>query len=649
VLLDGNTLYLGVTCFDPEPAKIAVHTMQRDGDMDGDDSVALALDTFGDRITGYYFRINAAGARQDGLIDDPENISLDWDGIWEAHARTGPQGWTAEIAIPALTLRFPTGERAWVFNVERTVPRERLTLRWTGISLDARLADFRRAGDLAGVGELRQGLGLSISPYGLVETMKEFTPPNNETSLKAGLDVSYNLGPALAGVLTLNTDFAETEVDTRQINLTRFPLFYPEKRQFFTDGANQFVFGVGLAEDFIPFFSRQVGLFEGEQVPLLGGVKLIGRQGKWGIGVLDVQTDDIPQAPGSNLFAGRVTYDLDEHLRLGAIATNGDPNGVSSNSLAGLDVVWRTSTFRGDKNFTVGAWAAGSGGDIPAGKRTGYGFKVDYPNDLWDMMLAFKEFGDALDPALGFLPRPGTRWYQGAMFYQPRPQQGWLGKWAQQLFFGINPSVVTGLDGTTQSWNVFTSLFTAETKSGDRIEVVWLPEYEALTAPFEVSEGVVIPPGSYRFDRYGIEVETSTHRPWQVGTDVFFGTFYAGRMIDWEQTVSYTTPKGHLQLGFTMENVFGYLPEGDFIERLFQLKAVWAFTPDLILSYYAQYDNDSDNLGVNARLRWTIRPGTDFYLVWNHNWQHPVDGTDWWTLQPLSDQAVVKLRYTWRS
>ena len=649
VLLDGNTLYLGVTCFDPEPAKIAVHTMQRDGDMDGDDSVALALDTFGDRITGYYFRINAAGARQDGLIDDPENISLDWDGIWEAHARTGPQGWTAEIAIPALTLRFPTGERAWVFNVERTVPRERLTLRWTGISLDARLADFRRAGDLAGVGELRQGLGLSISPYGLVETMKEFTPPNNETSLKAGLDVSYNLGPALAGVLTLNTDFAETEVDTRQINLTRFPLFYPEKRQFFTDGANQFVFGVGLAEDFIPFFSRQVGLFEGEQVPLLGGVKLIGRQGKWGIGVLDVQTDDIPQAPGSNLCAGRVTYDLDEHLRLGAIATNGDPNGVSSNSLAGLDVVWRTSTFRGDKNFTVGAWAAGSGGDIPAGKRTGYGFKVDYPNDRWDMMLAFKEFGDALDPALGFLPRPGTRWYQVAMFYQPRPQQGWLGKWAQQLFFGINPSVVTGLDGTTQSWNVFTSLFTAETKSGDRIEVVWLPEYEALTAPFEVSEGVVIPPGSYRFDRYGIEVETSTHRPWQVGTDVFFGTFYAGRMIDWEQTVSYTTPKGHLQLGFTMENVFGYLPEGDFIERLFQLKAVWAFTPDLILSYYAQYDNDSDNLGVNARLRWTIRPGTDFYLVWNHNWQHPVDGTDWWTLQPLSDQAVVKLRYTWRS
>jgi hypothetical protein len=649
ILVDGDTLYLGVTCFDPDPPKIAVHTMQRDGDMDGDDTVAFVLDTFGDRVTGYYFRINAAGARQDGLINDPENISLDWDGIWDARASTGPQGWTAEIAMPARTLRFPTGQAFWGFNIERSVPRDRVTLRLAGISLDARLADFRRDAELAGVGDLRQGLGLSISPYGLVEAARDFTVPDTEDQLKAGLDVSYNLGPALAGVLTLNTDFAETEVDTRQINLTRFPLFYPEKRQFFTDGANQFAFGIGIAEEFIPFFSRQVGLYQGEQVPLLGGVKLIGRQGRWGIGVLDVQTKDIPQAPGSNLFAGRVTYDVDEHLRLGTIATDGNPDGVSSNSLVGVDAIWRTSTFHGDKNFTVGAWAAGSGGDIPAGKRTGYGFKIDYPNDLWDVMLTFKEFGDALDPALGFLPRPGTRWYQGAVFYQPRPQQGWWASWVRQLFFGINPSMVTGLDGTTQSWSVYTSPFTVDTKWGDRIELVWQPQYEFLTAPFEISEGVVIPPGSYRFDRYGIEVESSGHRPWQIKTDVYFGTFYSGRMTEWEQSVSYTTPEGHLQLGFSMENIFGYLPQGHFIERLFQLKVVYAFTPDLILSYYAQYDNDSDNLGVNARLRWTIQPGTDLYVVWNHNWEHPDGSENWWTMTPVSDQAVVKLRYTWRS
>jgi hypothetical protein len=649
ILVDGDTLYLGVTCSDPEPAGIAVHTMQRDGDMDGDDTIAFVLDPFGGQVNGYYFRVNAAGARQDGLISDPENISLDWDGIWDARSRRGPGGWTAEIELPARSLRFPSGRTVWGFNVERTVPRERLILRWTGISLDAQLADFRRAGELDGVGELRQGLGLAISPYGLVEAMRNFVPPDSATQPKVGLDVSYNLSPALASVVTVNTDFAETEVDTRQINLTRFPLFYPEKRQFFTEGANQFVFGIGLGEDFIPFFSRQVGLFEGVPVPLLAGVKLIGRAGRWGIGVLDVQTKDIPGLRGTNLFAGRITYDVDQHLRLGAIGTNGDPDGVSENSLFGVDAIWRTSAFHGDKNLAVGAWAAGSNGDGSAGNRTGYGFKVDYPNDLWDAMLIFKQFGEGLDPALGFLPRPGTRWYQGAVFYQPRPRTGWWSRLVQQFFFGVEPSVVEGLDGRTQSWTVFALPFAVETRRGDRIELQMQPEYEFLSAPFEIHEGVVIPPGSYRFNRFGIELATSPHRPWALGTEVWSGTFYSGSMIDWEQWVAYTTPGGHLQLGFTMENVFGYLPEGDFIERLFQFKVVYAFTPDLILSYYAQYDNDSDNLGVNARLRWTVQPGTDFYVVWNHNWDHPVGAEDWWTLSPVSDQVIVKFRYTWRA
>jgi hypothetical protein len=649
ILVDGDTLYLGITCFDPDPSKIAVHTMQRDGDMDGDDTVAFVLDTFGDRVTGYYFRINAAGARQDGLINDPENISLDWDGIWDARVRTGPQGWTAEIAMPARTLRFPTGQVFWGFNIERSVPRDRVTLRLAGISLDARLADFRRDAELAGVGDLRQGLGLSISPYGLVEATRDFTVPDTETQLKAGLDVSYNLGPALAGVLTLNTDFAETEVDTRQINLTRFPLFYPEKRQFFTDGANQFAFGIGIAEEFIPFFSRQVGLYEGDQVPLLGGVKLIGRQGRWGIGVLDVQTKDIPQAPGSNLFAGRVTYDVDEHLRLGTIATNGDPDGVSSNSLVGVDALWRTSTFHGDKNFIVGAWAAGSGGDLPAGKRTGCGLKIDYPNDLWDVMFTFKEFGDALDPALGFLPRPATRWYSSGIAYQPRPQSGWWATWARQFFFELEPQVVTDLKGTTQSWSVFTTPVKVEMQSGDGFELNWQPQFERLEVPFEIAKGVVIRAGSYRFDRFRAELQTSLHRPWQIATKVWFGTFYTGRMVEWIQSLAYTMPGGHLQLNLSADNAFGNLPEGNFAERLWQLNVVYAFTPDLLLSEYTQYDNDSNNLGINTRLRWTIKPGTDLYVVWNHGWLHPEDEERWSVLKPISDQAVVKLRYTWRS
>ncbi len=290
ILVDGDTLYLGITCSDPESSRIAVHTMQRDGDMTGDDTVAFILDPFGDRTTGYFFQVNAAGARQDGVYSDPENIPLDWDGIWEARVRLTTQGWTAEIAIPSRTLRFPKGRVAWGFNVERRIARDRVVVRWAGTTLDALLGDLRRAGELTGVENLRQGKGFSVSPYGLVRSERDFTTGDATARTDGGLDVNYSLGPELTGVLTLNTDFAETEVDTRQVNLTRFTLFYPEKRQFFNDGANQFSFGLGLEEEFIPFFSRRVGLFEGQQVPIRGGIKLVGRQGRWGIGVLDVQT-----------------------------------------------------------------------------------------------------------------------------------------------------------------------------------------------------------------------------------------------------------------------------------------------------------------------------------------------------------------------
>jgi hypothetical protein len=649
VLADADTIYLGFACIDPEPAKIAIHTMLRDGDMTGDDSVAVVLDTFGDRTTGYYFRLNAAGARQDGLITDPQSYSLDWDGIWDSAARRTPSGWTAEIAIPSRSLRFATGAGTWGLNVERWIPRIRTMLRWSSISLDAYLPDMRRAGELAGVGELRQGRGLSIAPYGLVRSEQDLRGGTSQVQGAAGLDVSYGLTPQLSGVVTVNTDFAETEADTRQINLTRFELFFPEKRTFFLDGSNQFEFGLGLGEQFVPFFSRRVGLYLNQKIPIDGGLKLVGRQGRWGIGVLAVRQGNTALTESTDLFVGRFTYDADEHLRLGVIATDGDPSARSSNRLAGLDAIWRTATFRHDKNLQLGAWAASSGGDVGPGKKTGWGVKVDYPNDLWDVGLALKEFGDALDPAMGFLPRPGTRWLQSYSAYQPRPQTGWWATWIRQFFFETELEYVQGLDRQTQSWTVFVAPFNVRTHSGEHLEANWSPQFEHLSEPFEVAQGVVIPAGDYHFTRYRVELNSSLHRPWQLSGRVWFGGFYDGRLDEWNTSAAYTIPSGRLQISLTAENDFGYLPQGDFALRLWQLKTVYAFTPDLVLSAYAQFDSDSSNLGVNTRLRWTIVPGTDLYVVWDHGWEHPLDeGERWTALRPIADQAIVKLRYTWR-
>ena len=644
ILADGVNLYVGIVCPDPEPERIAVHTLQRDAEMEGDDTIALVLDTFGDGRTGYLFRINAGGARQDGLISGPEESSLDWDGIWDARTHRTAGGWSAEIAISVRSLRFRPDLASWGMNVERFVARDRITLRWAGLTLDAQLEDLRRAGSLAGTAGLRQGLGLTVAPYGLGRYDERRADPQAERTAEAGLDLTYNLTPGLGAVLTINTDFAETEVDTRQINLTRFPLFFPEKRSFFLEGSNLFAFGSGLEEDFIPFYSRRVGLVRGQVVPLDAGLKLLGSAGRWSIAALDVEMGDASAAPATNLFAGRTTYDVNEHLRVGAIATRGDPDGVKDNVLAGLDAVWQTSSFQGDKNLSFGAWAASSDGDLAPGQRSGWGFKADYPNDLWDVFLTYWEFGDALDPALGFLPRPGTRQAEGGGSFQPRPGEDSPFSWVRQFFFELFLSRVDRLDGTTESWEVFTAPWNAVTRSGEHLEANWVPQFERLDEPFEVAEGVVIPPGEYQFTRWRVEAESSSSRPWEVGSSVWFGDFFSGRLTEWESFVYWTFGPGRLRLELEAVNNFGDLPQGDFIQRLWQLKTVYAASPDLVVSVFTQYDSESRDLGLNSRLRWTLQPGRDLFLVWNRNWQRTLG--QGYRLELDADQIVVKLRWT---
>jgi hypothetical protein len=645
LLADAENLYFGITCDDPDPRRLAIHTLQRDADLTTDDTVTILLDTFRDGRTGYFFQINAGGSRTDGLVSGPEEQSRDWDGIWDAATRRTSSGWSAEIRIPAATLRFPEGSDSWGLNVERSVPRDLLFLRWSGATLDAKFDDLSRAGSLTGVGALRQGLGLSVGPYALAQYVNEAFSGREFVKGQAGGDVRFSFTPQLEGVLTARPDFAETEVDARQINLTRFPLFFPEKRAFFLEGSNLFGFALGLQDDFIPFYSRRIGLFDGNVVPIDVGAKVLGQAGRFGIAVLDTQTAAAGGAEAANLFAGRLTYDVDSHLRLGAIGTNGDPSGVGANWLAGGDAVWRTSRFEGDKNFFVGVWGAGSGGEPSNGRRTGYGIKVDYPNDLWDVSLRFNEFGDALEPALGFLPRRGIRQYRLGIAYQPRPEAGPF-DWAQQFFFELNPILIEDLSGRTESWSVFMAPFNVRTRSGWHLEANWMPQFERLDEPFEVSPGVVIPTGSYPFSRFRVEVNSPDALPLRVSAHVWWGDFFTGRLTETFGSVMWAGPSGRMQLELDAVNDYGYLPQGNFIQRLWQFRVAYSFSPDLFLQSFVQYDSISRNVGINSILRWTIQPGRDLFLVWNRGWVSPVEETT--DLRRIADEVVLKVRWTFR-
>jgi hypothetical protein len=651
ILLTKDSVYFGFTCRDPEPQKIAIHTMRRDGDVEGDDNVGIVLDTYGDRRTGYFFRANAAGARVDGLVADPENPSLDWDGIWDVRVARNADGWSAEIQLPAHTLSFTKGLGQWGLNLERFVPRERLTLRWNSPTLDSLFYDLSRSGSLAGMGELRQGLGLELGPYITGRTTELFGNAQRTFQGAAGGEVTWKPTSQLVGVVTLNTDFAETEVDSRQINITRFPLFFPEKRAFFLEGSNQYEFGLGLSELFIPFFSRRIGLFRGAQIPIQVGAKLNGRIGKMNVAFFDVQTRAARAGtqfiPGQNLLAGRISYDVTNKLRLGSIFTHGDPEGLRNNSLAGLDAVWRTSSFRGNKNFLIGGWTARTAGDLGPGSRAGWGFKVDYPNDLWDCNVSLHRFGDALEPLLGFLPRPGRRLAFGCN-YQPRPSKdGWL-RWVRQAFIENQYTRVTNMQGVVETWRFFSAPINIRMESGDRFEFNAAPEFQFLPASFEIAPGVVIPPGGYHFTRWRVEVQSSPHRSLQAGSTTWFGDFYNGDLSQWEQYVRWTSPKGRLQLDATTVNNFGHLPQGNFVQRLWQFQSAFAWNPNLVLTTFVQYDTESQNVGTNTRLRWTIKPGDDLFLVWNRGWRRVILSPSDVGLVPESELIAVKLRWTFR-
>ena len=646
VLADGQHLYFGFTNTDPDPESVAIHTLRRDESQDDDDHVTIVLDTFGARRLGYWFQVNAGGARADGLNVN-ENTDDNWNGIWNAAVERTPSGWSAEIAIATHSLQFNSDLAAWGLNVGRYVPRNQLALRWTGISLDADIFDLRRAGILRGVDGLRHGLGLAVQPYALA---RYNSAPAGDRSGDIGVGIRYNFTPQLEGILAVNPDFAEAEAEEGQVNLSRFSLFFPEKRPFFLEGSNLFEFGHGLnigddgslSTQFVPFFSRRVGLVQGQVVPIDAGAKLLGRVGRFSIGALDVETSDTDVAPSTNLAVARAAYDLSDRLRIGSLLTHGDPAGLDDNTFVGFDGVWKTSELKGNRNLAVSGWYAHSYGDLAEGQADGYGVTIEYPNDLWYAFLRANEFGDALDPALGFLPRPGTRQYLGIALYRPRPQGGMF-DWVRQFQFGGEYIQVEDLDGIPESKELVLLPFRFTTESGYFFDPVFIADYEALKAPFEVAPGVTIRAGDYHFNRYSIRANTPESRPWVVYARFTDGDFYTGTLKSESVEVAWNSPDGRLQLGLRNENNFGYLPEGDFIIRLTQLNAAWSFTPDLALSTFVQHDSITDQTGINARLQWIIQPGRELFVVFNHGIEPQL--ADLGQTPPTGNSVIVKLRW----
>ncbi|MCK5945173.1 MAG: carbohydrate binding family 9 domain-containing protein, partial [Planctomycetes bacterium] len=471
VLADRRSIYIGVRCHD-DPDLLTAFAVARDAALDAEDHVKVVLGPLADGRTGYVLAVNPRGARYDALVADRgESENPDWNGAWEARTNIDANGWTLEIRVPVAILAFDGSADRWQFNVERRVQRLLERSRWATPRLDQRVTQLSRAGWITALPRFDLGLGVLVMPSAVARSVRSNDPVEDEIGdeLDGSLDASWRITPELSAIVTVNSDFAEADVDRRQINLTRFPLFFPERRPFFYEGADAFDFGLGLQRNVVPFQSRRIGLVDGRTVPLRFGSKVVGRVGPTSVGALLTRTGgEHGLAPAATMGVVRVRQDVLAESNVGLLATTGDPLGRDGSYVVGADATYQTSRLFGDRNFLIGVFGLTMGRDDIDGNPGAYGIKVDYPNDDWDIVWQSWRIDEDFDPSLGFVPRPGVYKHRFGADYGVRPQNGWL----RRQVFAFEASLFTDLSHRWQSYEIEAVPLDFTLESGDQFAVL---------------------------------------------------------------------------------------------------------------------------------------------------------------------------------
>lgn len=661
IAFDDENLYIGAILYDTDPSGIKAFKKKRDAGLNTDDRFMMIFDTFNDKRRGYFFETNPHALRGDGLVASGgggrRRVNKDWDGIWKAWTEIGDFGWSVEIKIPFRTLNFDPNADHWGVNFQRTVRRNSEELLWTGYKRNQGLTRPQNAGIMRGLQDPSQGLGLEVIPYALGTTSREINDETEqlETTNNAefGFDVNYNITSSLKASFTYNTDFAQTEVDDRQINLTRFPLRFPEKRDFFLEGSSILQFASNSGAD--PYFSRRIGLSGGVPAPISYGGRVLGNIGKNNLYLLQVRTGATPEQKPEHFSVGRYRLDFLEESSIGLIYTRRDTDGdesvdsLQTRHTLGVDLNLNTSKLFGDKVFQFSAFFVGHNDPSPFNDstttwdRSSRGLRINFPNQPWSGWASYREFGENYDPAVGFNRRNGFRRFQPAIRYEPLFEESDV---LRSIEWGIYYEWLASLNNKLLTENLRFTLGQFQFESGERFEIQVSKNFEFLDETFDIlrDSTVIIQPGEYRNWRYQFEVSTASFRKVSISAGYSGGGFWTGTNNRYEFEVQFRPFSGvNLGAEYTLNQVSA---EGSsFNTNLFRVDFGLDFTPDISISTNVQYDNVSQLLGTNSRFRWIITPGTDIFLVYNHNWVNdPLER--WATIQSgLALKAVYTHRF----
>lgn len=467
------------------------------------------------------------------------------------------------------------------------------------------------AGYIEGVQGFDQGLGLEFAPSVSLSYLDD-SETGSDTEFEPSLTTFYNATPFLTAGLTLNTDFSATDVDDRQVNLSRFSLFFPEKREFFLRDASIFEFG-NIDVNGRPFFSRTLGLSsEGAPLNIDAGVKVSGRAGSWNVGALAIRQDAELDAADNDLFVGRVTKNVFDESEVGVIATSGDPTSANGNSLIGADYTYRNSRVFGDQRLSVNSWYQQTDTDTFNDKQSAYGFRFNYPNYKYSGFLDYRRIEENFNPALGFVNRVGVDQIEGQVRYRHRVDHNYL----QWLRTQVKYFKSSRIDGGLQSQRVFWNFLEGRSHKNDFFTLFVGQTKEGIIEPFELTDDIEVPIGNYTSDRYGFFVESGPQRPLKLALEIADGGFFGGTRLQIDPTIEWR-PNKHWFLSLSAQENRIDLPQGKFTSRLYSARLNYAFDHRWAWLNVIQSDNFSDEISINSRVRFQQRADREYFLVFN--------------------------------
>jgi hypothetical protein len=610
-------LYIAVWCYDSIPSGIIAKELRRDFNYTLDDNFMVVIDTYKDQRNGFMFVTNPNGARADlQIFNNGGSTNAFWNAVWDVHTTRTNEGWFAEFEIPwyALKYRNHINDQEWGINFERNIRRKREQVLWQGWSRDNRIERVNQAGTLTGLKNLTHKQFIEIKPYAIGGGQNA---PDKKGVLNAGGDINYLLSPTYRLNLTFNTDFAQVEADQQQINITRFPLFFPELREFFLEGDDFFNMGFG-GNRIIPFYTRKIGLDNNrEPVPIIAGGRLLGKEQNRTIGLMSIQTGATNLQPSTNYTVGSWRQDVGKQSIIGAMSVNRSDH-RQWNSTNGINGRYSTARFLGNKNLEIGGAFIKTFDNDSGYQPDAYAYRafISYPNDRITLFASTQQSPAGFNPASGLQLRTNFREHFAILNLRPRPKH--FLKWIRQFEFSPGLLTWTEYNDTKkmQSFEYVIQYAGFETRSGERIAFNYQFIGEGLIRDFSLRNDIVIPRGEYWWRQWGANATTFRGRTLSINTNLTYGNFYKGTAM---RSVSDLLWRANKYMNISMRYELNdiELPEGKFKTDLIGSRIEYAINPNIFGSMLTQWNSAQEELNINFRLQVIPKLGADFFFIFN--------------------------------